>query len=114
MTVISVYSPMHCRTCNQYGIVMHNGIISGFGNKKISDTAHFVTAVLSRLPQEPEIVKQVLLATGSKFLLIQKNKLYFIGQFQAFKGLQVSNTYFSLKDKSTKFNCWTYKDLYKV
>ena len=73
-------------------VLLHNGIITGFGNDKISDTADYVTNVLAHMPSI-QVMKKLLHTTGSKYLLAHNGKIHFIGKFEQYKGLQVSNTY---------------------
>lgn len=74
-------------------LLMHNGIISGFGVKGLSDTAHFVRDVLSQVPRRA--AKASLKATGCKYALFRKGRMSLIGGFQEYRGLQVSNTHFN-------------------
>lgn len=73
-------------------ILMHNGVINGFGNNKISDTLDYITNILAHIPCI-KARKKLLHSTGSKYLLIEDNKIHFIGKFEAYHGLQVSNIY---------------------
>lgn len=77
-------------------VLFHNGTISGFGNKQISDTAEYANTVL---PYIPDIKTKLRLLdhTDAKFVLIENNQVHRVGQFYKYKGLTVSNTYFIKK-----------------
>ncbi len=82
-------------------VLIHNGIISGYGNKEISDTAEFTHKVLSKLDNIADM-RKILQLTGCKYTLIHAGRVKFIGQFTKFKGLYVSNTHFDFKN----YNKW--------
>lgn len=75
-------------------VLFHNGVISGFGDKKYSDTLEFVTSVLARtedLKLRTEILK---LVSGSRFIIMQDGETWMMNGFDTYKGLKVSNMYF--------------------
>lgn len=74
-------------------VLFHNGVISGYGNDKISDTIHFACQVLSRIP-DATVKQEVLCLTGDKFALLQEGKIYLVGEFKEYKGLMCSNLHF--------------------
>jgi|GEM_PF-3377383 len=76
-------------------VIFHNGIIDEFGTKKISDTLHFVSNVLARIPDTATRLK-LLGITDSKYILMENGYFYNIGKFEKFEGLEVSNTYFDV------------------
>ncbi len=79
---------------NLNSILFHNGIISGYGYHDISDTAHFISEVYSRIPKKDTRVA-VLKLTGCKYVLMDRTGISFVGEFSEYKGLKVSNTYWS-------------------
>lgn len=74
-------------------MLVHNGILTYYGNDTVSDTADFVINALSKLSSEEEMVK-LLQSIGSKHVLISKGLFWKIGGFEKHRGLWVSNTYF--------------------
>lgn len=86
-------SNMEAFTTNK-PVLFHNGVISGYGDELISDTADFTTSVLSRLTDTKEVIR-LLQTTYSKYILVHKNKVQFVGKFEKYKGLQVSNLDFA-------------------
>ncbi len=74
-------------------VLIHNGIISGFGNAEISDTLDFTTRVLSTMPTTGHMI-DLLTATGSKYVLIANGVAHTIGRFEDDSALSVSNTYY--------------------
>lgn len=87
-------------------VLFHNGMISHFGNIKMSDTCQFTTTVLANLPTL-EAQLQVLKLANTKFIFIRDNQVYKIGQFYKYKGLSVSNDHFiprQLPPKGTKWS----------
>ncbi len=79
-------------------ILFHNGIISNFGNDKYSDTLDFCRNVLAKIPEESRI--GLLSEISSKFVYMDVNEITMIGDFEKFKGLKVSNSYW---DHGSKF-----------
>lgn len=75
------------------GVLVHNGILSTYGNKEISDTCDFVCSTLAKLENTRAQLK-LLKLTNSKYILIDKGKAHRVGQFEKYKGLHVSNTHF--------------------
>lgn len=75
-------------------VLAHNGIISKFGNKLNSDTVEFILQIASKI-DDTHALKYVLGETDSKYALIKDDKIHLIGQFHDFKGMRVSNLYFS-------------------
>lgn len=75
-------------------VLFHNGIIQGYGDKEVSDTCDFVTGTLAHLDTLEKMTRVLSLVGGSKFVLINKGKIYRIGNFEKYKGLYVSNDYF--------------------
>lgn len=74
-------------------VIVHNGVIAKYGNDEISDTADFITAALSRMP-DIDNMKKLLELTRSKFALIHDGKIHRVGEFKKYRGLKVSNTDF--------------------
>lgn len=73
--------------------LFHNGIISGYGDKDISDTIHFTCQVLSKIP-DATVRQEVLCLTGDKFALLQDGQVFLVGEFKEYKGLMCSNLHF--------------------
>lgn len=90
-----------CYTETEKPVIVHNGIITGYGNQIISDTSDFILRVLSKFDTVQDM-KGVLGLTNSKFVVMHENKLHLIGKFEKYKGLTVSNTNFE----------WGYDDEY--
>lgn len=86
-------------------VLVHNGIISHYGNNEISDTAHFITEVLAHTKSYEE-AHRLLKLTGCKFAYAHNGKVKLIGHFEHFKGLYVSNLYFdwSIKRHENKIH----------
>lgn len=80
-------------------LLFHNGVISEFGNKKYSDTLEFTSTVLAYLPDTQTKCK-VLEMIGDKFVLLENNKIYLIGNFQKEDGVYYSNLHW--KNITTK------------
>lgn len=74
-------------------VLFHNGIISGYGSKDMSDTLDFTCNALANMPDLLSMVK-LLDSISSKFTIIQDGKIYRTGTFEKYKGLKVSNTHF--------------------
>jgi len=86
-------------------VLFHNGMISHFGNTKMSDTCDFATNILANIPDIETQLKALKIA-NTKFIYIHEGQVYKIGQFYKYKGLSVSNDHFvprSLPPKGTKF-----------
>lgn len=87
-------------------VLFHNGMISHFGNTKMSDTCEFASTVLPHLPTV-EAQLAVLKLANTKFIYIRDNQVYKIGTFYKYKGLSVSNDHFlprQLPPKGTKWS----------
>lgn len=69
--------------------LIHNGIISGYGNATMSDTNEFATGVLAHLPHDWTYNKATMhlvertIGSGSKLVLLNKNNEFFIVNEQA-------------------------------
>lgn len=74
-------------------VLMHNGIISNYGNAEESDTMEFTRDCLAYLKTHKDRVK-LLKTINSKFALISPQKISLIGGFEEYMGCQYSNTYF--------------------
>jgi len=74
-------------------VLVHNGILSNYGDKRISDTCDFTINTLARLKNSHDMIK-VLKLMPSKFALVDKGKITRIGEFKKYRGLHVSNTDF--------------------
>lgn len=76
--------------------VFHNGIISGFGSAKLSDTAHFCGTVLPYITDRG--TRRALLdMTGDRFLVLHidkhgKGRIDKIGKWECIDGTAFSNT----------------------
>jgi hypothetical protein len=70
--------------------LMHNGVLQRFGNATTSDTADFVTSVLTHVA--PVARQRLLDTTQGKFLLMQEQSFIQCGIFEQYKGLSVSTT----------------------
>lgn len=82
-------------------VLFHNGILSHFGTKEISDTADFVTGCLAYMPTFEQRCR-LLSEVGSKFVLVHEGESYMFGHFEKHKGLMCSNTLFS-RNYSTNY-----------
>lgn len=73
-------------------VFYHNGIVSGFGHKNLSDTKHFFESVLLKLePKERNIILETY-SGSNKFIFIDNNgKINKFGNFEKWKGLYCSN-----------------------
>lgn len=74
-------------------VFFHNGIINGYGNKSISDTCDFAMNVLARLPSVDDM-NLLLTHISSAFVITHNGNVHVTGDFEEYKGLQVSNTFF--------------------
>jgi predicted glutamine amidotransferase len=75
------------------GVLFHNGVIQGFGNKDVSDTLHFTTSVLAKCRDS---IPNILQATNGKFVYISPDgKVHRFGLIELRKDLWVSNTYWN-------------------
>jgi predicted glutamine amidotransferase len=73
------------------GALVHNGIISGFGNRKgLSDTADFIACALSKFRDTKDQLS-LLKATDCKYILAKHGKFHQVGVFHDYHGLMVSN-----------------------
>lgn len=81
-------------------VVFHNGIISGYGDKKISDTVEFLASTLARLSPKNS-VKLLESIGGSKFAYLHRGKTQLIGDWSKYKALDCSNTHFTWDRKRT-------------
>lgn len=78
----------------ELSVLVHNGIIPGYGTDKISDTWDFVTTCLARCNDTTDKLR-LLHLIQSKFALIDSGKVYTTGEFYNYQGLTVSNTHFN-------------------
>lgn len=74
-------------------VFFHNGVINGYGNKTISDTCDFAMNVLARLPSVDDM-NLLLTHISSAFVITHDGKVHVTGDFEEYKGLFVSNTFF--------------------
>lgn len=77
-------------------VLFHNGILSHYGSKDVSDTLDFTVNALARMRNITQMVK-LLHEVGSKYTFIAEKKFWNIGMhggFDKYKGLEVSNTNF--------------------
>jgi len=97
-------------------VLVHNGIISNFGSKELSDTVDFTTRILSKIESIEDSIK-ILELTGSKFVLIDNlaKDFHLVGDFHNYKGLLVSNLYFtnSFNHRIYFDDTPCYRDVYK-
>lgn len=66
--------------CLAKAVLFHNGIISGFGNKKISDTADFVVNGLSHV-DGLAARKTILRAMSGKYVIMQDGETWLMNGF---------------------------------
>lgn len=99
--ILPATAPEHKQTimCVQK-CLFHNGILSKFGGAEFSDTYDFTVNVLVNCTQETQM--KLLDATTSKFILMDQEVVHFIGYFQTFKGMSVSNTIFDYRQPIAK------------
>lgn len=77
-------------------VLMHNGVISNFGDKEISDTLDFNCNILASVEETTR--PRLLDMFSSKFLLMQNETYYFLGSgWENHKGLRVSNSYWNYR-----------------
>lgn len=74
-------------------VLFHNGILSHYGDKEISDTLDFVMSTLAPIPDEASRLK-LLVSLFGKFLYIEDGQPWYCGVFEEHEGLRVSNTFF--------------------
>lgn len=74
-------------------VVFHNGVISGYGDREISDTAEFVMRLLSRTPRSTHA--EICELTCDRFALwyADQDKPQLIGHWQDALDCKVSNLY---------------------
>lgn len=73
-------------------LLFHNGIISGYGSRAVSDTVDFITRTLSEIPEK--IRTEVLSFVSSKFIYWSVNNgMTYVGNFTKVGQLSCSNTY---------------------
>lgn len=78
----------HANAC-----LFHNGVISGLGSAKESDTLEFTSQILAKIPDYESRVKLLQLVSG-KYVLAQDRVFMMIGGFTEWKpGIRVSNTH---------------------
>lgn len=105
---------LNSRSCNF--AVAHNGVLSGLGSRKISDTQEYITQVLAPLRKmsKAHTVKALDTKAGTVInATIQSNRLVimdtrgntiFYGKWHNYKGCRISNSLFSnRKDFSLPF-----------
>lgn len=80
------------RSARVAACLFHNGIISGYGNGKISDTIDFVSSTLARVPARKRLA--LLSVMPGKYALLQNGKVFLVGAFKSYRGLECSNLYF--------------------
>ena len=73
--------------------LVHNGIIPGYGDKEFSDTHIFVRDVLTQIPYKTKAMRQLMAsALHSKFMIMDTETTYLMGDFEKEEGWQFSNT----------------------
>jgi len=75
-------------------VLVHNGVISGYGDETISDTAQFITDTLAYVPHLATRLDVLRLVGGSKFAYLDgsNEEIHLIGNFHKLKNsLMVSN-----------------------
>lgn len=83
-------------------VLFHNGVISNFGDERISDTIDFTTRVLGPIKQRKrrevilETWKDLLKTVGSKYAILFDGKIELVGVFMSHKGLKCSNLSFNV------------------
>jgi len=70
--------------CIAQAVLFHNGIISGFGNKKISDTVDFVVNGLAHV-KGLAARKTILRAMPGKYIIMQDNETWMMNGFKTVK-----------------------------
>lgn len=82
-------------------VLFHNGVLTNFGDKRISDTLDFVLRVLGPMKRKRkseallETWKDLLKTVGSKYAIMYDGEIELVGHFQRHKGLEVSNNNFN-------------------
>lgn len=74
-------------------ILMHNGIISNYGDKYESDTLQFTRDCLAYIKGHANRVR-LLKTLNSKFALMSPSKISLVGSFEDYQGAKWSNLYF--------------------
>jgi len=89
--------------------LVHNGIISGYGDREFSDTHVFVRDVLTQLPYKSEAVRSLMSnALHSKFMIMDARKTYVMGDFENEKGWMFSNTSYKREPYTKTTGSYTY------
>lgn len=75
--------------------LFHNGILSQFGSREVSDTGDFFKNCMSHLPLNScrhELLEELAESSGSKFVLLEEDhNITLAGHFHEYEGLLVSN-----------------------
>ena len=72
--------------------LVHNGIISGYGDREFSDTHVFVRDVLTQIPYKTKAMRSLMAnALHSKFMIMDSATTYMMGEFEKEKGWMFSN-----------------------
>lgn len=80
--------------------LVHNGIIPGYGDKEFSDTHVFVRDVLTELPYKTKAMRQLMAsALHSKFMIMDADTTYLMGDFQKEEGWEFSNGSYKYKPR---------------
>lgn len=87
----------NCTAKNTRGkcIIAHNGVVSHYGNDKISDTVDFITNVMCKLATLEDMLK-VCKAVGSKWAITDREDVHLIGHFERLNIGLVSNTHWRI------------------
>ena len=78
-------------------VLFHNGILSDFGSKELSDSRDFFIRVVSKLEDEVacHVLNMAAKTNSSKFALIgHSGRVFLAGDWSKHEGLDVSNTNF--------------------
>lgn len=111
--VIARKQPDAIRYKTDKPIVMHNGIISGFGSQVLSDTKDFTQSILAKVAERDTLA--LLTAIGDKFALVTLDGIITVGKFFQVGDLEVSNTHWNWSERidnktTTLSKGWTWKD----
>ena len=89
--------------------LVHNGIISGYGDKNFSDTHVFVRDVLTQLPYKSEAIRSLMAnSLHSKFIIMDAGTTYFMGEFEEEEGWMFSNNSYKREPYTKATSQYTY------
>jgi hypothetical protein len=93
---IATHGAINSDNCHPFSndevVFYHNGILSKFGSKDLSDSRDFFNRVLSKLDHETRLLVADEFANPSKFCIIQEGKVNRVGNWTEKDKLWMSNT----------------------